>query len=64
VKIFDGKSRRFIKRYLVVFEVMAIAVLLCMGYLFFEALTPAQGAGMFVDVVSGEIIAVPGKNTF
>lgn len=64
MKIFDGQSRKFIKRYLVAFEVMSIIAMLCMGYLLFESMTPAQGAGMFVDVVSGEIFAVTGRNTF
>ena len=61
---YDGRSRLFIRRYLQFFEVVAVVAMLCMGYLCYEATTPAQGAGMFVDVVSGDIFSVTGKNSF
>lgn len=64
MKIFDGHSRLFIRRYLQAFEVMAIIAVLCMGYLLYTSMTPLQGAGLFTDVVSGEIFALPGKNSF
>jgi len=61
---FDGQSRRFVKRYLVAFEVLSILAMLSMGCLLYAAMTPAQGEGLFVDVVSGKIFALVGKNMF
>lgn len=57
-------SRTYIKRYLQVFEAMALIAVLCMGYLLWASLTPAQGDGLFVDVVSGKIFALIGRNSF
>lgn len=64
MKVFDGQSRRFIKRYLLVFEVLSIVAVLSMGYLLLASRTPAQGDGLFVEVVSGKIFALIGKNSF
>lgn len=56
--------RVFIKRYLQVLEALALVTVLCMGYLLWAAMVPSQGDGMFVDVVSGKIFALIGRNSF
>lgn len=58
------QSQRAIRRYLLAFEVMSIIALLSMGYLFLASRSPAQGEGLFVDVVSGKIFALIGRNSF
>ena len=61
---FDGQSRQFIKRYLIAFELLSLVAMISMGFLLYAAMTPAQGDGFFVDVVSGKIFALIGKNMF
>jgi hypothetical protein len=64
MNLFDGQSRVFAKRYLVVLEILSIVVVVCMGYLFWASTTPAQGSCFFIDVVSGKLFSLAGKIMF